>query len=85
MPSAQYTPKMPVFDCLQYRTNNFTELAAFAPVTKDEDGKVYLEDIMGKIEIPHGYWIMKGLAGFFTPISDELFQQGYKPYAGEPL
>jgi hypothetical protein len=83
-PPQTYTEKLKTYKCQQYDGTNYDDLAAWAPMTQ-HDGKVYLiVPHVGDVEVPVGYWVMEDIYNFFQPLSDEMFQKGYKP-GGQPV
>jgi hypothetical protein len=81
MPAVKYSERPKIYDCQQYDGTNFEDLAIWGPVT-EEEGKVYLEALAGKVEVPVGNWVMKDNFDLFTTMSDTFFQKGYKPGGG---
>jgi hypothetical protein len=81
MPASKYSERPKIYECQQYDGTNFADLAAWAPLVQEE-GKVYLNSAMGKLEVLVGSWVMKDNFDLFSAISDALFQKGYKPGGG---
>jgi hypothetical protein len=55
---------------------------AGAVLTWEEVGsgrKIMIETLEGALEILPGYWLVKGVAGEFYPVRDDIFTATYEP------
>jgi hypothetical protein len=81
MPVQTYQKKADVSEAIQYDGTNQDEIIAWCPIAKKQGQKfvLHMPGFGAPIEVPVNAWVVKDIAGMFTPFAAEAFLLYYEP------